>query len=88
MSRIDLDDTSSCPLGVRCESCGVEDDDLVVATASTPLGVLCLTLCQPCAEFGGPPRVTVGTAVRLVGQHAGHLGIDVDDMAQAMREER
>lgn len=86
--RIDLDDTSGCPLGHRCESCGVERDDLAVSTASTPLGVLCLTLCPRCAAFDGLPSVSVGTAVRLVGQHAEHLGIDVDEMAAAMEDER
>ena len=30
---IDLDDTSRCPLGHRCEACGVERDDLAVCTA-------------------------------------------------------
>jgi hypothetical protein len=75
------------PLGHRCESCGVERHDLAVSTATTPLGVLCLTLCPPCAEFGEMPRVAVGTAARLVAHHAGHLGIDVDEMAQAMEAE-
>jgi hypothetical protein len=35
-----------------------------------------------------PMRITVGTVVRLVAHHTGHLGIDVDEMAQAMRKER
>jgi hypothetical protein len=43
MNAVNLDDTSRCPLGGRCESCGVERDDLAVSTATTPLGVLCLT---------------------------------------------
>jgi hypothetical protein len=75
------------PLGHPCESCG--------RRAGPPgsidghaLGVLSQTLCPPCAEFGGPPRITVGTAVRLVAHHTGHLGIDVDEMAQAMRKDR
>jgi hypothetical protein len=33
-------------------------------------------------------RITVGTVVRLVAHHTGHLGIDVDEMAQAMRKDR
>ena len=31
---VDLDDISPCPLGVRCESCGVERDDLAVCTVA------------------------------------------------------
>jgi hypothetical protein len=79
---MNLDDTSRCPLGVRCESCGVERNDLVVATADLGrLGVACFTLCPRCAASSTPPRVAVSTAVRLVGQHCVHLGIDVDEMA-------
>jgi hypothetical protein len=87
-SPIDVDDTSRCPLGHRCESCGSEHDDLAVSTATTPLGVLCLTLCPPCAAFAEMPRVAVGTAVRLVAQHCEHLGIDLDEMAAAMGSEQ
>jgi hypothetical protein len=88
MSAPDLDDTSNCPRGHRCQSCGVERDDLDVSTAATSLGVLCLTLCPRCAASDVTPPVSVGTAARLVGQHAGHLGIDLDEMVEAMREER
>ena len=85
---IDLEDTSRCPLGHRCESCGAERDDLAVSTAATLLGVLCLTLCPRCLAFGEMPRLAAGTAVRLVVQHCTHLGIDVNEMAEAMKEER
>jgi hypothetical protein len=88
MSAVDLDNTSNCPVGHRCESCGAERNDLDVSTAATALGVLCLTLCPRCAASDVTPPVSVGTAARLVGQHAGHLRITVDEMAQAMREER
>jgi hypothetical protein len=54
----------------------------------TPPGVMCLMVCRRCAAFGMAPPVAVGTAVRLVGQHAEHLGIDVDEMAEAMEAER
>ncbi len=60
--RHDLDDTSRCPLGVRCEACGVEGDDLAVGTATTALGVLCLTLCPRCGTAAMAPPVSVGTA--------------------------
>lgn len=85
--RTDLDDTSRCPLGVRCESCGAERDDLAVATAATALGVLCLTLCPRCAATDVAPPITVNTAARLVAQHAGHLGIDLDTMAAVLADE-
>ena len=32
------------------------------------------------------PPVSVGTAVRLVAEHCGHLGITVDEMAAAAME--
>lgn len=89
MTAINLDDTSRCPRGHRCESCGVERDDLAVCTAALgPLGVACLTLCPRCAGSDVAPPVSVGTAVRLVGQHCVHLGITVDDMAEAMESDR
>ena len=82
---IDLDDTSSCPRGVRCESCGIEGDDLAVATVELGrLGVACLTLCSRCAESDVAPPVTVSTAARLTLQHCLHLGITVDEMDEAL----
>ena len=84
-----LDDTSRCPLGVRCECCGVERDDLRgVHVDAGRLGVACLTLCPRCAGSGVVPPVSVGTAVRLVAQHCGHLGITVDEMAAALDGDR
>ena len=84
--NIDLDDTSRCPLGHRCESCGVERDDLAVCTvALARLGVACLTLCPRCAGSDVIPPVSVGTAVRLSdAAHRLHLGITVDDMDEAL----
>jgi hypothetical protein len=87
-SSAHLDDTSRCPLGHRCESCGAERDDLTVSAATTPLGVLCLTLCPQCDAFDEMPRVAVGTAARLVMQHCMHLGITVDDMEAALEAEQ
>jgi hypothetical protein len=85
VSAVNLDDTSRCPLGVRCEACGAERDDLAVYTANlSQLGVACLTLCPRCAGSGVVPPVSVGTAVRLTAQHCMHLGITVDEMAEAM----
>jgi hypothetical protein len=89
MSTVDLDDTSRCPLGRRCESCGVERADLRVCTAALDrIGVACLTLCPRCAGSGVVPPVSVGTAVRLTAEHCGHLGITVDEMAAALETDR
>src|SRR5689334_7539277 len=82
----DVHDVSPCPLGHRCESCGVESSDLAVTTASTPLGVLCVSLCPTCLASGIAPPIAIGTAVRLVAAHCEHLGITVDDMADAIAE--
>jgi hypothetical protein len=72
----DLDDTSRCPLGMRCECCGVERDDLAVVTSDLgSVGVACLTMCPRCAASAVSPPVAVGTAVRLVLQHAAHVGL-------------
>lgn len=85
----DLDDTSRCPLGHRCESCGAERDDLTVQTVNLGgLGVACLTLCGRCASSDVAPPESVSTAVRLVMQHAMHLGIDADEAAAALEEDR
>lgn len=78
---VDLYNTNGCPVGHRCESCGVEGSDLAVETSTSGLGVMCLTLCGHCASFDDAIRVAVSTAVRLVLQHCEHLGIDVDQMA-------
>ena len=86
---VDLDDTSRCPLGHRCESCGAERDDLAICTVELgPLGVACLTMCPRCAGSDVAPPVAVGTAVRLVMQHCEHLGIDADQMAAAMEADQ
>jgi len=85
VNAINLDDVSRRPLGVRCESCGREGDDLAVCTVELgPLGVACLTMCPRCAGANVVPPVSVGTAVRLVMQHCEHLGITVDDMAELL----
>jgi len=89
VSRIDLDDTSRCPRGVRCESCGTESDHLAVETATSGrLGVLCLTLCRTCAAYDELIPVSVSTAERLVAQHCGHLGITVEGMAAELELRR
>lgn len=82
-----LDDTTNCPLGHRCESCGREGPSLAVETVRlSSLGVACLTLCRRCTAFDDVLPISVSTAARLVGQHCAHLGIDLDEMAAAMGE--
>lgn len=85
----DPDDTSRCPLGIRCECCGVEGDDLGVATTDLGgIGIACLTMCRRCADSAVSPPVAVGTAARLVMQHAMHLGITADDMRVLLNSHR
>ena len=56
---IDVDDTSRCPLAAECATCG-SPTDFAVATADTPVGVLCLTLCALRRCRGATPdRVVV-----------------------------
>lgn len=83
MATIDLDDTSGCPVGARCESCG-SAEERTVRTATTAVGVLCLTLCPRCAAASSIPSLSPTSAVRFVLDHCGHLGIDADEMAAAM----
>ncbi|SRR6266540_3181815 len=98
---IDLDDTIRCPILGHCEHCGRVVADLAVATLGTPLGVYCATLCDQCAEpelqttkgrtpgglIGTRPPMSWGEAASRVGEHCEHLGIDLDQMADALKAE-
>ena len=55
MSAANLDDTSSCPQGVRCESCGVERDNLTVTTADLEGSGSPASPSAPAARRGTPP---------------------------------
>ena len=68
-------DTSGCPVGARCERCGAQFAQLVVVTKSSAAGVLCLTLCPVCAAAGDLPPLKATTAITLVREHRGHLGL-------------
>jgi len=46
-----LDDPRHCPVGPECEGCG-RLDELAVVTGDTPVGVLCMTLCDACEVTG------------------------------------
>jgi hypothetical protein len=85
-----VDDTENCPRGHCCESCGVQANELYVETFHVPLGVFCLTVCRRCGwppDGRVTPPVTANTALRLIAQHCGHRGIDMDRMAALAREE-
>lgn len=83
---MNLDDTTNCPLGARCESCG-STAHRSVCTATTPVGVICLTLCDRCAGSSLMPRLSAPGAARFVLDHCGHLGIDADQMEALMKKE-
>jgi hypothetical protein len=51
---VNPDDTSRCPVGPECESCG-RTDELAVSTADTPAGVICMTVCDACELIAGAP---------------------------------
>lgn len=87
MTRIDLHDTSNCPLGHRCESCGTAGEKLTVKTATTAVGILCVTLCPTCAASSVAPPVGLLAAVRFVAQHCMHLGVEADQMAAEIDEQ-
>ncbi|RZQ62250.1 hypothetical protein [Amycolatopsis suaedae] len=85
---MDLDNTTNCPLGAQCQLCH-SVDNLGVATFTTPLGVLCCTVCADCVN--SDIRISVAlpviVAMTYVAEHCEHLGIGIDDMASALAEE-
>lgn len=80
VTTLDLDDTSRCPLGTRCESCGLESARLCVYTCECALGIMCLTMCPSCGQAIGNVNIALPTAEKLVTQHACHLGVTVADL--------
>jgi hypothetical protein len=79
-----LDDTRRCPVGSECESCG-RLDELAVSTADTPVGVLCMTVCDACEVAGVLPVLSPAEEATRVREHGEHLGIDVDQLADEPR---
>lgn len=77
---MDVDDTTRCPLGAECANCEATST-LTVATIDTEMGTACLTLCDTCVAAERVPQLAVGTAMRMVLEHCGHLGVSLDDMA-------
>lgn len=83
---ITLDDITRCPVADQCATCA-GTNDLSVATAETPVGVLCLTLCRVCVDDGERlPVMSFPRAIDLSLLHCGHLGIDADEMARLMEQ--
>lgn len=81
---IDLDDTTRCPLDDHCAICGTTASVDITATFDTSLGVLCATLCEHCVETQQPmPSMALVNAARRVAAHCEHLGITLEEMAQA-----
>jgi hypothetical protein len=72
-----LDDTGHCPVGPECEGCGRLDEPVVV-TGDTPVGVLCMTLCDACEVIGVPPILSPAEETARVHEHGQHVGADVD----------
>jgi hypothetical protein len=82
-----LGPVARCPLPARCEACG-GDRDLDLTTYQMRVGVFCATICGPCLAAGNPPPIrSWGQACERVGEHCGHLGIDLDQMAALLRAE-
>jgi hypothetical protein len=67
-----------CPLAAECESCGTHGD-LAVLEADTPLGVICLTLCDACADAGRTPRLSCVAAALRALEHGTHIGAEVTE---------
>lgn len=86
-SMIDLDNTAGCPLEAHCAGCQ-RRGRLHVRTLMTPIAVLCRPLCPDCVAHERTPRLSIREAAALVMRHCEHLGIDLDKMAAAARQER
>lgn len=87
MGGVDIDDVSGCPTAAGCESCGIRGD-LGVVTLDTPVGVLCATICGTCVGQAAFPRWSPVDATYRVLAHCEHLGIDLEQMADARETER
>jgi DnaJ-class molecular chaperone len=81
---VDLDDTSKCPERENCESCG-GTDSVIVATMDTRIGVMCATICKYCYGEGETPELSWPETAERVGNHAEHLNITLDQMAELLQ---
>lgn len=69
--------TLDCPVDAECASCPSRTG-LEVYEADTPVGILCMTLCEVCADNHEMPNYGWGQAARMVLEHCGHRGVDAD----------
>jgi hypothetical protein len=69
----EMQDTTRCPTGFRCESCGHAGSGLHVAAVDVLGATICLTLCPGCRQSGRPPQIMLSTAEKLAAQHQEHL---------------
>ena len=70
---VNLDDTRRCLVGPECEGCG-RLEELAVLTGDTPVGVLCMTLCDSCEIAGVLPIFSPGEEATRVREHGAHVG--------------
>ena len=70
---LEAQDTSNCPTGHRCESCGNATGDLEVMTHPVLNAIICLTVCGGCRQSGRPPGIMLSTAEKLAQQHREHV---------------
>jgi uncharacterized Zn finger protein len=73
---VNLDDTTRCPVGPACESCG-HTDELAVSTADTPAGVICMTVCDACGLLAVHPVLSPAEETTRVREHGAHVGVDL-----------
>jgi hypothetical protein len=73
--------TRDCPVAGECDSCS-SSEELRVWEADTQIGVICMTLCERCADREEMPRLGWGDAARMVLEHCEHRGIDLDEAAR------
>lgn len=78
---LDLHTTARCPHETCCHICGCTSN-LRVVTYTTRLGVYCASVCADC--IGAVHAMPVFTNASRVGAHCEHLGIYLDQMADAL----
>ena len=81
-----MDDTSDCPRRECCEICSGTADAATV-TIQHPGGICCISVCEACEVQDRPIAFGIHDAFERVLEHCGHLGIDLDEMQDAIRQE-
>lgn len=84
LTAVGLDDTTNCPVADVCDVCGADGPDLAVATGIA-IGVFCFTACPNCEGLTPPIE---GWSAAYGPDHAGHLGIDLDEMGALVEMEQ